>query len=167
MPDPAQVFDVSRYAIATVANVAITITPVFWWTFQLSIAWLSADTSLPKAVLLKRPRTGRTIGFLERQIFLYALFASVFDLITAVIVFKAFAEWIKPAAPERSRIAHDNAQRTILSRFYAYTIGNLLSILWALAIFEVCRRIDTTPYALALASIVGAAAFVAAIAQRR
>lgn len=171
MVDAAASPRLAAYAIATALNLAITVLPIFQRSFLLSIRALEADTEASREALLKRPRFGRSIGFLERQIYLYALSAKGLDLITAVVVFKAFAEWIKPNVQPGKTAATDDSQKMLLARFYAYTIGNLLSILWAIAIHEASGPLATLlpvlslGTALALAAILGLAMTVAATAH--
>lgn len=168
MVDAAESPRLAAYAIGTALNLAITVLPIFRQSFLLSIKALEADTEASRDALLKRPRFGRSIGFLERQIYLYALLIDGLDLITAVVVFKAFAEWIKPDAQPGTTAGSDDSQKMLLARFYAYTIGNLLSILWAIAIHEASGPLATLMpalslgTALALAAIIGFAALVAA-----
>ncbi len=196
MSNAIPMIDLGLYLAATLVNLAITVLPIFKVGYRASIRALTIDTALTENLLLSQPRFGRTIGFLERQVYLYALFINGLGLITAVVVFKAFAEWLKPPeaakpgtpapqaanapapqaanapAPQAATKSDSDGQNDILARFYAYTIGNLLSILWAIIIFEACRRVSasgatmTTGYLLAIAAIFVMGSAVATIAGR-
>ncbi|WP_203072417.1 hypothetical protein [Falsiroseomonas ponticola] len=196
MPNLIPMIDLGLYVAATLVNLAITVLPIFKVGYRFSIRALTIDTALTENLLLSQPRFGRTIGFLERQVYLYALFINGLGLITAVVVFKAFAEWLKPPeaaksaapapqaadipapqaadipAPQAATKPDGDGQNDILARFYAYTIGNLLSILWAIIIFEVCRRVAasgatlTIDYLLAFGAIFVMGSTVATVAGR-
>ena len=83
-----------------------------------------------------RSPNGRTIGTLESIYYLYVLFAQVPALISAVFLFKAFTGWI--GGKSRDVDAGMDSQQTLV-RFYTYAVGNMMSLLWSIAIFEIVR----------------------------
>lgn len=85
--------------------------------------------------LVGRQPLGKVVGFLEVELYMYAMIANVPSLIGAVLLFKAFSGWLTTQA---TGTPEAKSMRT-LARFYSYAIGNFLSLLWALLIFEVLR----------------------------
>lgn len=96
----------------------------------------------------KRP-IGRIMGVIERQIYLYALISPIHGLITAILLFKAFSGWLKLGdMPDIKAEQTDGAKENVesefkglktLARYYSYTIGNFMSLAWAVFIFEGMR----------------------------
>ncbi len=108
--------------------------------------------------LFSRTMLGATIGVLERVLYIYALTVSVAPLLAGVITLKAFSAWVQrenatPAdrsdqsskdalPPSAHQEFHHSALRYLpqrirdLSRWYAYTIGNLVSLSFAIALFS-------------------------------
>jgi len=78
---------------------------------------------------------GEIIGFVEREIYLYALVSqgtNAGNLIAGVLMFKGFTAWLTLKSP-------DGSDKLTLARFYSYTIGNFLSLLWAFFFYEFAR----------------------------
>jgi hypothetical protein len=71
---------------------------------------------------------GRVIGFLECELYLYGLLTSQAGIISGVLLFKAFSGWLGTPA--------EADQVKTLARFCAYAIGNFVSLLSAVVIFE-------------------------------
>lgn len=79
---------------------------------------------------------GKVVGFLEGELYLYAMFTQVHAFISAVLLFKAFSGWLVTHAD----VTNPEVQSTkTLTRFYSYAIGNFISLLWALVVFEGLR----------------------------
>jgi hypothetical protein len=79
----------------------------------------------------KHEAMGQVIGFLEKEVYLYALIAQIQPLIGTVLVFKGFTGWLRAECA-----TNDQQNEVTLVRFYNYAIGNLISLLWAIGIFE-------------------------------
>jgi hypothetical protein len=73
---------------------------------------------------------GGTVGWVERQLYLYALSYGVVQILQAVVVFKGFAGWVTVGVTDKSHSSK------VLSHFYGYTIGNLISLALAIAFYE-------------------------------
>jgi hypothetical protein len=84
--------------------------------------------------LTETPPFGAIVGFIERQLYLYALFTKTPDIIAAVLMFKAFSGWIAGEALRKTA----EKDLKVLARFYVYAIGNFVSLLWAVLIFQLC-----------------------------
>ncbi|MFN7992843.1 MAG: hypothetical protein U0Q18_04545 [Bryobacteraceae bacterium] len=107
---------------------------------------------------------GSTIGLFERELYLYALVFNVQAIITGVLVFKGFNAWLQaeskagsagekpdaaanvPSIPPAAGTAlapSDAAalapRDEMLAHYYGYTIGNLVSIAFALALFHMAK----------------------------
>ena len=80
--------------------------------------------------------SGRIVGLLETTLYLYALVTQIHGLITAVILFKAFSGWLSPKPGQPGK--ETQSPRT-LARYYTYALGNLMSLLWSIVLFEFAR----------------------------
>jgi len=103
-------------------------------------------TQYIKDVLGARRPFGRIVGAIERQVYLYASVANIETLFSAILLFKAFFAWLeikqKNPVKEGQLLSSDQGvQQLSLAKYYGYAIGNLLSLVWALIIFEVVRGI--------------------------
>jgi hypothetical protein len=90
-----------------------------------------------------RAETSRTIGSLERVIYIFAIMFGLFPLITGVLILKAFYGWTdksgtakgtdesgtaKPSEEEMEI----NAMHAQIAHFHTYIIGNFLSVMVAM-----------------------------------
>jgi hypothetical protein len=78
--------------------------------------------------------SGQIIGTIETTLYLYAFVTQIHGLITAVILFKAFSGWLSPKAEDAATEIHN--LRT-LTRYYTYALGNLISLLSSILLFEI------------------------------
>lgn len=112
-----------------------------------------------KAELNQNHSIGMYVGIVEREIYFYCLLSGLTGLLGSVLLFKAFSGWLKLSESqkeEEEKSAQSNeTQRTedqselredekfdvkTLARYYGYAIGNFLSLLWALLIYEIARH---------------------------
>lgn len=77
---------------------------------------------------------GTTIGIVERELYLYALVFQFFQILQGVIVFKGFSAWVQARSGETE---YDRSH--MLAHYYAYTLGNLFSIGWAIVLFQAAK----------------------------
>jgi hypothetical protein len=102
------------------------------------IAELRADLGADRPV-------GKVVGFVERELYFYALILPVHGLITAVLLFKAFSGWLKladtPDLPASKGVLSSSELMGLqtLVRYYSYAMGNFVSLAWAILIFEGLR----------------------------
>jgi hypothetical protein len=74
---------------------------------------------------------GATIGWIERELYIYALAFGAVGILSAVLLFKGFTGWITIGATDASK------RPEALSHFYGYTIGNFISLGLAIAYYEI------------------------------
>ena len=140
-------FQVRLFLAASLINIIADMSNLVSLTIRFFESLLSRESPeehRPELEVYKHKTIGKVVGFLEKEIYLYALVAQVQPLIGSVLVFKAFTGWIRAEATARpseaapSGEAEDSATvRTgAILRFYTYAIGNFVSLLWALGIFE-------------------------------
>lgn len=85
--------------------------------------------------LIGREPLGKSLGFIEMIIYLYSLEASMSGLTGAILLFKAFTGWLGTPSPNSDQ----EASTRTLARYYSYAIGNFISLLWTIFVFEFIR----------------------------
>lgn len=137
-------FQLWLFLIASVLNLALGYFGVVGATIQGAIRILSIEAKTAGEdnvhaemdAAAKRKPLGKVVGFLEGELYLYAMFTQVHAFIGAVLLFKAFSGWLVTHASDAS----PEVQSTkTLTRFYCYAIGNFTSLIWALIVFEGLR----------------------------
>jgi len=101
-------------------------------------AWLE-ELSPDRDLAEFRSKTAWIIGSLERVIFLYALMFGQPSLITGVLILKAFFSWTEHrAAPDPAVTTGTSNPRMLetIAHYHTYVIGNFLSLLTALAVYQ-------------------------------
>jgi hypothetical protein len=82
-----------------------------------------------------RSKTAALIGSLERVIFIYALMFAQPNLITGVLILKAFFSWT-----EHRMTADQSADKSrmleTIAHYHTYVIGNFLSVLTAILLYQ-------------------------------
>ncbi len=82
-----------------------------------------------------RSKTARIIGAGERVIFIYAFMFTQPNLITGVLILKAFFAWTEHRATADSAGEKTKMLETI-AHYHTYVIGNFLSLLMAIAVYQ-------------------------------
>jgi hypothetical protein len=101
-------------------------------------AWLE-DLSPGGDLAEFRSKTAWIIGALERVIFIYALMFGQPGLITGVLILKAFFSWTEQRAtadPAATAAAESARRLETIAHYHTYVIGNFLSLLTALAVYQ-------------------------------
>jgi hypothetical protein len=97
-------------------------------------SWLEARAPQPELAEF-RSKTAAVIGVLERIIFIFGFMFAQAGLIAGVLVLKAFFAWTHLEAPTGPAPAPGrNAMLEAVAQYHTYIIGNLLSLLAALAL---------------------------------
>ena len=156
------------FAVATLLNLLSDLVGVIGWTISVCIRFFAREVAVLKkapaggtlnleqmtqkvtaelrADLGADRPVGRVVGVIERELYLYALIFPIHGLITAVLLFKAFSGWLElSGSPEKTGGeilgSAELAGLGTLSKYYSYAIGNFLSLIWAILIFEVIRAV--------------------------
>jgi hypothetical protein len=98
---------------------------------------LSDAVETEKHELISREPFGKSLGFIEMVLYFYTLQSGLSGLTAAVLLFKAFTGWIGINGEDSSQ---EVAAKT-LARFYSYAIGNFISLLWAIFLFELIKTV--------------------------
>jgi hypothetical protein len=140
--------------ISSILNLVFSVTPIISFTIGKTIERLCAETenifyrtragvSVQDAHKDARTTTleliggsklfGATIGFFERQAYLYSL-AVLPSLMTGVLLFKAFFSWINSSA-----ITEASHRQLAIAQYYSYALGNLISLIWAIVFYHLAQ----------------------------
>jgi len=158
-------FQLWLFLIASGLNLLLATTGLIGVSIEGAVRLIAAEPALfdqsdPKADtnsgededLSERPPFGKVVGFIERELFLYALFVSLPEIISGVLLFKAFSGWIATSSSRVNKDSDKGKEKDlrVLARFYCYAIGNFVSLLWAFLLFELMRWAMHYPSARAL-----------------
>jgi hypothetical protein len=75
------------------------------------------------------------VGCLERSLYIFGVMSGESGVITAVVILKAFFAWATEGAATAGTNSTERTQSTIIL-YYAYLIGNFLSLILGLALGE-------------------------------
>lgn len=139
-------FQLRVFLVASALNLFLSASSLVEWCIRCAVSQLAKEARTKKAIKridisdlwreASKPPFGKIIGFLERELYLYALVAGITDLLVGVLAFKGFTSWLL-AKPDET---NSGKSHSMLGRFYSYALGNFISLAFALAIFEILRQ---------------------------
>ena len=136
MHDPVSEF-VYAFALVLFFNIT-TIIPrimqLYWWMCARPLSFHRVGASAG-------------VGIIEQTLYVYCLASTHREFIGSILIFKAFFNWLSLAPPnvaatqdDKQQISHAVSVRQhryeLLEIFYAYAIGNFLSLAIAILLYE-------------------------------
>lgn len=98
-------------------------------------------------IFSNRARISRTaasdgIGIIEQTLYVYCFTSGHREFIEAVLLFKAFSNWLSfnvsyQNLKDATTSEVDDYRLTLLEQFYAYAVGNFLSLGFAILFYEI------------------------------
>jgi hypothetical protein len=125
------------FVLILILNLTKIVEKTITWYWQRFAQDLQKDRLLYEQATLRVEFTSG-VGIIEQLLYTYAFVSGFREFIGGVLLFKAFHGWLS-TQDSREQIHPDARAKESLERFYAYAIGNFISLAYAILAYEVAH----------------------------